>query len=404
MQNLAVASIFVLTWLMIASRRLEWLPLGRPAGALLGAVSMVAVSALTPKEAFEAVNNDTISLLLGMMLLTSYLARGNAFEWIAQKALRLARSGTGLLVLIALTAAALSAFLVNDAACLFLTPVVVATCRRAQLPMGPFLIALATSANIGSAATTVGNPQNMLIGSVSGIRFARYAAASAPVAAICVALNVTLLLIYYKKSLSRPLLTAADPSPPTVATAPLVATGLLIVGFFSGFHLGFSALAAVVALMLFDRREPRDAFDDVDWTLLLFFAALFVVVAGVRTTGWVDQAWIWLFPSFQLDHASDAALFTGFVATGSNIVSNVPLVLLVSPYLRAANDDTAWLVLGFASTIAGNLTLVGSVANLIVAEGAKDDYPLGFMEYLRFGVPSTLLALAVGVPLLLMGA
>ncbi len=148
----------------------------------------------------------------------------------------------------------------------------------------------------------------------------------------------------------------------------------------------------------------RDAFDDVDWALLLFFAALFMVVAGVRTTGWVDQAWIWLFPSFRLEHPSDAALFTGFVATGSNIASNVPLVLLVSPYLRAANDDTAWLVLGFASTIAGNLTLVGSVANLIVAEGAKDDYHLGFMEYLRFGVPSTLLALAVGVPLLLMGA
>jgi Na+/H+ antiporter NhaD/arsenite permease-like protein len=395
-------SVFALTYALIAARRLRWLPIGRPAGALLGAVLMVAIGTLTPEQAYDAVDHDTIVLLLGMMLITAYLERAGAFERIATAALSVCRSGFQLLAALALVSGALSAFLVNDTVCLFLTPVVVATCRRAGLPMGPYLIALATSANLGSSATLVGNPQNMIIGSLSGIPFARFAAVVAPVAAVTLLLNVGLLWAMYRRQLPDRLV-PLQPLP-LVAAAPLapiaVVTGSVVVGFFAGLHLGFVALGGAVAMMLFERTDPRDVLGKVDWALLLFFACLFVTVHGFATTGLVEQAWAALSPQMDLSGASGLATYTGMVVAGSNLVSNVPLVLLAGPHVPDLGGEPAWLLLAYVSTVAGNLTLVGSVANLIVAEGARDEYPLGFWEYLKFGLPSTLLSLAVGVPLL----
>jgi Na+/H+ antiporter NhaD/arsenite permease-like protein len=337
-----------------------------------------------------------------MMLLTAYLERAGAFERVATAALTVGRSGFGLLAALAVVAAALSAFLVNDTVCLFLTPVVVTTCRRASLPMGPFLIALATSANIGSAATLVGNPQNMIIGSHSGVAFARFALLATPAAAVGVAVNVALLWAYYGRSLPAALDVVAEPAPARRDPRPVaVVTIAVVIAFFLGFHLGFTALAGAAALMMWDREDPHVLFDRVDWPLLVFFTGLFVTVGGLAATGLVEKAAVAMLPWIGLDHPSGIAAFTALVVAGGNIVSNVPLVLLASPYMpRVGGGDSAWVLLAFAATIAGNLTLVGSVANLIVAEGAREHYSLGFREYLRFGAVSTVLVLLAGVPVL----
>ncbi len=405
MTALAVA-IFALTYVLIAARRLQVLPIGRPAGGLLGAVLMVATGVLTPEQSFAAIDHDTIVLLLGMMLVTAYMDQAAFFDRLVTAVLRTCRTPWGLLVVVGLLPGVLSAFLVNDAVCLFMTPVVVTTCARARLPMSPYLIALATSANIGSAATLVGNPQNMIIGSLSRMDFAGFLARSGPAALVGLAVNLALLRLYYRSSLPAalpPLDDAPPAGPPRTRelTRVSVVLGLVVVGFFAGLHLGYTTLAGAVALIVLERVEPRGAFARVDWALLVFFCALFVVVHGLASTGVVEAVWSRAAPWLDLDAPRGVSMFSGLVVVGSNLVSNVPLVLLVGPHLQALggpSPELGWVLLAFVSTVAGNLTLIGSVANIIVAEGAKDHHTLGFVEYLRFGAVSTLCVLAAGVP------
>jgi Na+/H+ antiporter NhaD/arsenite permease-like protein len=400
----AVIAIFALTYLLIAARRLRWLPIGRPSGALLGAFLMVATGALTPEMSYAAIDGDTIVLLFAMMALVAYVERAGFFEWAAGHAIRRARTPVGLLVDVSVLAGVASAFLVNDTVCVFLTPLVVLTCRRADLPLGPYLIATATSANLGSAATLVGNPQNMIIGGASGLSFATFAALAAPVAALGLAVNTGLLLLYYRRRLGTAPLHApppAAPDPRRLARVGLVVAGV-VVAFFAGGHLGFSALGGLIALILLEREDPQDVFARVDWTLLVFFAALFIVVAGLATTGLVDAAWRAAGPSLSHHTAPGLAALTALYVTGSNLVSNVPMVLLAAPGVAAEDSAFAWVLLAFVTTVAGNLTLIGSVANIIVAEKARGAYELGFVEYLRFGAVSTLVVLAVCVPALVL--
>ena len=388
-----VVVVFVATYLLIATRRLAWLPIGRSAGALLGAAAMVAIGALTPAQSFAAIDHGTILLLFSMMLLMVYLERGGLFDRLVAGALVLARTPAQLLVLVSLLAALLSAFLVNDAVCLLLTPVVVTLGVRARLPLTPYLLAICTSANIGSAATLVGNPQNMIIGGLSGLGFAEFLALAGPPAAIGVGINTLLLWLFYRRSLPATLLPAAEAS--AQRRDPLVMPVLVLVaaGFLVGLDLGYTALAGALVFVIRDRKPPESAIARIDWGLLVFFCGLFVVVQGLASTGLVDRAWAAAVPR---DLGTPAALagFAGLLAAGSNLVSNVPMVLLAGPEVAGyADPRMAWVALALATTVAGNLTLLGSVANIIVAEQAAPQHELGFFEYLRFGVVSTAIVL-----------
>ena len=157
-KEIVATAIFAITYVLISGRQLKILPLNRPAAALLGAVLMVSTGVMTPEGAYRAVNYDTLVLLLGMMLISAYLYLAHFFEWAADVILKFSHTPQRLLVYLTLTSGILSALLVNDTICLMLTPLVVAVVRRGKLPLLPFLIALATSANIGSVATLVGNP------------------------------------------------------------------------------------------------------------------------------------------------------------------------------------------------------------------------------------------------------
>ncbi|MEZ6183623.1 MAG: SLC13 family permease [Planctomycetota bacterium] len=403
-----VLAIFALTYALIVTRRLRWLPIGRSAGALLGAVLMVAAGALTPAESYAAVDHDTLVLLLGMMLVTAYLDRGGFFREATALLVRGCRTPRGLLLGVSVASGALSALLVNDAVCLFLTPLVVRLCLSCRLPLGPFLLAVATSANLGSAATLVGNPQTMLIGSLSGIGFARYAWLSLPAVLVGWTVNAALLWALFGRRLPPEPLALTDPEAaraegpaPWLSVAVLVGLGAAFLG---GLHLGYVALGAALVFMIADRDEPTAAFAKVDWQLLVFFSGLFVVVAALQRTGLVAQAWEALAPHMRLDRTAGVLGFTAGMTVGANTVSNVPLVLLVGPQLGelGGERELAWVLLGYVTTVAGNLTLIGSVANLIVAERAREHYTLGFWEYLRFGAVSTVACLALGVPLLVL--
>lgn len=403
--NVSITAVFLLTYALIASRRLRLLPIGRPAGALVGAVLMVTLGALTPRETYEAIDHDTIVLLFGTMTLTVYLERAGFFEWLARKMIGLCPTPASLLLSIVFLSGGLSALLVNDTVCLFLTPVVLSACRTAGLPMGPFLIALATSANIGSAATLVGNPQNMIIGSMSGFSFSGFLGFSGPAAAAGLLVNGVLLWVYYRGVLRGRVLHIPGGCHAIDCgrlTFTLLVTGGVIAGFFAGLHLGYTALAGVIILIIADRRDPRDVFSRVDWALLLFFCCLFIVVSGFAKTGLVERAWKVSVPFLALTEASGVTLFSLLVTLGSNLLSNVPMVMLTGPHLgELGGSDIGWVLLAYVSTVAGNFTLIGSVANIIVAETARREYSLGFMEYLRFGLPSTILVTAVGVAVIL---
>ncbi len=407
--------IFTLTYLLIATGRQKLLPIGRPGGALLGAVLMVACSVLTPKESYAAIDHDTIVVLFAMMLLAIYLEEDGFFLRIAAFLAKRSKTPLGLLFGISLLAGAMSAVLLNDTVCVFLTPLVVTICARAKLPMGPYLIGLATSANIGSSATMVGNPQNILIGSMSGISFVEFLKYSILPAAVGMAINIFLLRVYYAKKLPKTLdLKAFDGEPQRVPTAfinalefqhriPLASWVLLFVAaaFVAGYHLAYTTLAGVFLLIVIHRRDPRPELARIDWTLLVFFCGLFIVVAGFAKTGLPERAWRAAGPFMALDHATGISSFSAMLVAGSNIVSNVPMVLLAGPHLGAQqNDIFPWLLTAYVTTIAGNLTLVGSVANIIVSEAAREHYSLGFREFLRFGAISTVAVLAAGIPLL----
>jgi len=175
----------------------------------------------------------------------------------------------------------------------------------------------------------------------------------------------------------------------------------VIAGFFAGFHLGYTALAGVMVLVLLDRKDPRETFARIDWALLIFFCCLFMVIAGLAKTGIVERCWTASARYMSFSSHEGLSLFTLLMTVGSNLLSNVPMVLLTGPHLGdLGNSEMGWVLLAYITTVAGNLTLIGSVANIIVAERARDQYTLGFFEYLRFGLPSTLIVLSVGVALI----
>ena len=399
--------IFAITYVLISGRQLKILPLNRPAAALLGAVLMVSTGVMTPERAYRAVNYDTIVLLLAMMLVSAYLYLAHFFEWAADIVLEFSRTPQRLLLYLTLTSGILSALLVNDTICLMLTPLVIVVIRRGKLPLLPYLIALAASANIGSVATLVGNPQNMIIGHFSHIPFTQFSDSLAPAAVVGLAINFAILRFGFRKALQSAviqrqphLIPKLDPSLFALVCAVFVS---IFACFLAGLNLAWTALAGAVLVMVLARRDTHEVLKLVDWHLLVFFAALFVVVDGLSDTGVPDAIYRHLQPLFGASAAAQAWNLSWFSVTGSNIFSNVPFVLVAGKWIaRFAEPLLMWKVLALATTFAGNLTIIGSVANMIVVESAREHIQVGFWDYARFGIPITILTTATGVLVLLL--
>lgn len=403
---LAAVLVFALTYLAIAAGRVPGLSVDRPAAALLGASLMVATRVLTPAEAGAAVNGATLGLLLGMMILAAYLAEAGFFRWASWRVIQAAGTPRTLLWGLTLTAGALSAFLVNDTVCLMMTPLVARIVDDAELPPLPYLLAIAFGSNAGSVATLTGNPQNMIVGTLSGIGYGTFASALALPAAASLLAVAALLHLLFRRELPRGRLPAvalaAPPLDRRLLLNGLLATGACLAGFLLGFELAWTALFASALLMAVAGRAPREALARVDWPLLVFFAGLFVVVAGVGRAGVAEALFEAIAPALGESSGRQAVVFGLFSVGASQVVSNVPFVLLAGAWIpRMADPTLLWLATALASTLAGNLTVVGSVANLIVLELAGPRGRVGFWRFLRYGAVVTGVTLFLGLGILL---
>ncbi len=396
--------IFAATYVLIAVQRLPFVHLNRPAAGLLGAVAMVAAGVLTPQQAYAAIDLDVIVFLLGLMLIVGYLEVGHFFEWAAREMLRRVRTPTRLLAAVVVGGGLASALFVNDTICLVVTPILLFALTAVRVRPTPYLLGLAMGANVGSVLSVTGNPQNMLVGIWSGTTFGAFLVHMLPVAAGGLAITYGVLRWAFRVELGGAF-AATLSAEPVAVDRPLVAKGLAmfgvaVVGWLAGWSLPGVAIAAGALMVLIARRDPAYAIDRVEWSLLLFFASLFVVMRGLQATGAVD--WI--------DHHA-LALIAGHSRWGlaggvsaamvalSNLISNVPAVLLWRSTVSQLPDPTlVWRVVAMSSTFAGNLLLIGSVANLIVAEKAEaQGVRIGFWEYARVGIPVTLLTMVWGV-------
>jgi Na+/H+ antiporter NhaD/arsenite permease-like protein/uncharacterized membrane protein (UPF0127 family) len=399
--------IFIITYLFIGLRQIPRVHIDRPAGALVGAVLMVLLGVLSLDEAFAAVDLHTILLLLGMMIITVYLRAAGFFEVIAERIITLSRTPLQLLVLVVLSSAILSALFVNDTICLLYTPIILEVTAQLAINPMPYLLALATASNIGSVMTITGNPQNMLIGIYSKISYLSFFGALVPVAFIGLAIVIVVLRYVYRKDIStvrfdhRPSLLPAAVNRPLLARSLAVCAGVLV-AFSLGHPYSLTAAAGAVVLMLIGGVRTERILEGVDWTLLLFFAGLFVVMHGVEVSGLAGAMIGW---AGDLTASSTAGRIAGLSlvsAVLSNVVSNVPAVMLLRPFIESLGGDRiAWLALAMSSTLAGNFTLIGSVANLIVAQQARKRVEIGFMEYFRVGALITVITMAAGIAVLI---
>ncbi len=396
----AAVIIFVATYAGVALGHAPRLALDRTGIALLGAIAMVAAGVLTTAGAVAAIDFPTILLLYGLMVVSSQFRLAGFYTLVALRlAALIARPRLFLAALIAVTAL-LSALLTNDIVCLAFTPVLTVALLRARRDPVPYLLALACASNIGSAATIIGNPQNMLIGQVGRLAFGPFLLWCLP------PVILALLLLYVLVArLCRARLTAVLPAAPAPAAGDwpaydahqahkgLIGLVVLIGLFFSPLPRELSALAVAGIFLCSRFIRTRAILGFVDWHLITLFCGLFVVVGGFLHTGYPDAAVLWL-----RQHGlplADGTLLTLVAVLLSNIVSNVPAVMMLVKFLDPLLPQS-WYVLALASTFAGNLFTIGSIANLIVIEQARLlGVPITFRAHLRIGLPVTLASLAV---------
>jgi Na+/H+ antiporter NhaD/arsenite permease-like protein len=403
---LAALIIFVATYLFLVGAELPFLKLDRPGGAVAGAVAMIVAGVLTPEQVYrDAISWDTLVLLLGMMVMTSVMARAGIFRYVSWLALRRAHGPRTLLAILVLVAGALSALLVNDTVCLMCTPLVVALVEAAALPPLPYLLGLAFASNAGSVATLTGNPQNMLIGTLSGIGYREFSRALLLPALLSIGAVLMVLLIAFRRELAWKRF-SVDVAPPPLdrPLALLCAAGLAFVlgGFLLGYSLSWTAMTGAALLLVLSRQPPKEMFAQVDGTLLLFFAGLFVVTHGVAQAGIAERIHGGLTPLLGTDATQQTLRFGLFTVAACQLVSNVPFVLLAAHWVpNLADPHLGWLSLALVSTLAGNLTPVASVANLIVLELAGVKGRISFFRFLWLGALCTFLPLALGLACLL---
>lgn len=397
--------VFILVYLGLAVGKLPLVHLDRAGIALVGASTALVVGLITFPQAVDAVDFATIALLFGMMVVVAYLRLGGFFRQLATRVLSRAKTPHGVLAAVVGLSGLLSAFLVNDVVCLAFGPVVLSLARRVRREPTPYLVALATSANVGSTATITGNPQNMIIGGLSHVPYGTFAARLAPVAAVGLVLVFGVVALSFRSALARdagddgrPSIAPGDPAgvpDPKLLPKGVMVLLALVACFFAGVSVEVAALGAAAVLML-GRQKPDRLYAQIDWNLLVMFAGLFVVVAAFElhvVSTW-DLGWV------TRSATAPVVALTGAAAALSNLVSNVPAVLLlksiVTPMAPAAREN-AWLTLAMATTLSGNLTPVASVANLIVLEGAhRQGIRVSLWDYCRVGVPLTVATLAIG--------
>jgi len=466
--------IFIIAWLIIVKERWSFAPIGRTGGTMMMGVITVAAQTLGPHEAFEAIEYGTLALLWGMMVLVEYLKDDALFDMFINKFFIQNKTLTPvkLLWMLSFTDGFMSALFTNDTMCIALTKTICYVCTQRGFHPGPQMVAIAMAANLGSAATLIGNPQNAIIAMLSGVPFAKFLLYSFIAMVVCLTINTAALAVWYKADLAENTAFAAaakekmaeagvygateggsDESTPLVGGGDsaeelesyvdtegnriccfgpfaketnqkafrysLIGTIVLTLAcFLADMDIGWTAAGGGVFAMfldaVFNHKVPDRIFARVNWELLVFFSGLFIVIEGLQRT---------LIPGQLLDEVEDlmnvstfsgVCFFTAIITIGCNIFNNVPLTLLVGlavsynpesgqdeKFMESiGNTELAWILLAWVTTVSGNLTLMGSVANLIVAEEGKHYFEMSFMYYSKFGFLITIITLYVGVAII----
>uniref|UniRef100_A0A0E0K716 Citrate transporter-like domain-containing protein n=1 Tax=Oryza punctata TaxID=4537 RepID=A0A0E0K716_ORYPU len=505
---------FGIFWVLAVFPAVPFLPIGRTAGSLLGAMLMVLFGVMSADEAYAAVDLPILGLLFGTMVVSVYLERADMFKHLGKLLSWRSQGGKDLLVRTCVVAALASALFTNDTCCVVLTEFILKIARQNNLPPKPFLLALASSANIGSAATPIGNPQNLVIAVQSGISFGQFVFGILPATLVGAVVNAAILLCLYWRHLSdekcvevvapvptdvveeddvtshrfspatmshprsshhhQPGTSLSPPpdcevyepvKPVTVtnnkadadADAAAVVVGIhqrrgggggvrvkeeeafrwveekeeameqwkstvwktcvyvitlsMLVALLLGLNMSWSAITAALALIVLDFKDARPCLEKVSYPLLLFFCGMFITVDGFNKTGIPSAFWEFMEPYARIDTPTGIVILALVILLLSNVASNVPTVLLLGARVAAsaaaispAAETNAWLILAWVSTVAGNLSLLGSAANLIVCEQARRSeqygYTLSFFSHLQFGFPATLIVTGIGLLLI----
>jgi Na+/H+ antiporter NhaD/arsenite permease-like protein len=361
---------------------------------------MVGTGAIGFDDAARAVDVRTLVLLFSMMIIVAHLRLAGGLAAIIRMAGNRVRHPAALLVLLVFVSGSLSALFVNDTICLVFTPLVLDLVQQRQLRPLPFLLALATASNIGSAATITGNPQNILIGSVSGLTFSSFVVALGPVAGAGLIIDAALIWFLFRRDLTSAAPASAGPGPEMhvhrgLLWKTLLVMGMVLAGFLAGYSTALVAAAGAATLLVTRRVKPRKVYQAIDWDLLMLLIGLFVIVGAGERAGFDRRIFEWLAP---LGVTTIAGLSVT-AAVVSNAISNVPAVMLLTHVVpRLPDPHTSWLALAMSSTLSGNLTILGSIANLIVVEGARRrGVAVGFFDYAMVGVPLTLITVSLGI-------
>jgi Na+/H+ antiporter NhaD/arsenite permease-like protein len=379
------------------------LALDRTGVALLGALVLVASERVTPDAAWRAVDVPTLALLFGLMVVSAQFRLGGFYTWITRRIVSADAAPAVLLGFVVAASGALSALLANDIVCLAMAPLLVEGCLRRKLDPVPFLLGLACASNVGSAATLIGNPQNMLIGQALRLSFAGFlkdALVPAVLGLVVVWVVIRLAVRGQWMGASEVPAVEAPPLDRWQTGKGLLVLATLVAGFlFTSIPHEVLALGAAALLLMSRRMASRDLIGLVDWHLLVLFMGLFVVNHAFAAAGFADRASAWLRAS-GVDLYDMRVLFPA-TAVLSNLVSNVPAVMLLLPH---ASHPLAGPVLALSSTLAGNLLIVGSIANIIVVQAAeRRGIRIDWRRHARVGVPVTLCTLSVAAGSLWLG-
>ncbi|MBM3139898.1 MAG: ArsB/NhaD family transporter [Chloroflexi bacterium] len=411
--HVAVA-IFVVTYALIVSERVH-----KTTAALLGAVAVIAFHVLETEEAWDAIDLNVVLLLAGMMVIANTTATTGVFQWIAIRSVKAARgSPMGALLMLCGVTAGLSAFLDNVTTVVLIAPVTILVAETLGVRIAPMLIAEAIASNIGGTITLIGDPPNILIGSFAGVGFAEFTQNVGPGAVLALAVYLLFLRVQARREMRASaevrarVMTIPESDVITDPRLLRICLGVLaftMAGFLAHGALGYEpsavALTGATVLLLITRDDPHHALRDVEWSTLFFFIGLFVVVAGLEHTGVLGRV------GREATEASGGSLGVATMlilwlsTLLSGIVDNIPYTATMLPVVRelgaglggeAAGTQVLWWALAMGADLGGNLTVIGASANVLVANlAARSGHRISFWEFFRFGLPATLVTVAI---------
>lgn len=393
--------IFLLTYTVIALGQPPLFRIDRTGAAIIGASLMVIFKILSVYDAYEAIDYKTVIILFGMMVLIANIRLSGFFNLVQHFILSKITNPLLLLGAIIFTSGILSAFFINDTVCLIFTPFIVELTKKLDMNPKPYLLGLCMSANIGSVATVTGNPQNIIIGSASGISYGAFFLKMLPVAIVGLIICFILIAYIYRRELRKEIEKTTTIryryNKALVIKSSILAIITLML-FFYGIPLEIVSVGVASFLLITRRIKPEKVYSLIDFRLLILFIGLFIVIKGFEHSVLFER----ILANASLLVQTPLALILSSTVL-SNIVSNVPAVLIFKPLISSSgNSEFAWLCLAMSSTFAGNLTIVGSIANIIVIESASQKVKISFCEYLKVGVPITLLTILAGFMILVL--